>query len=165
MLAFLTVQYPDSLIGNYCWFLYRWLASSSWWLQGHAQRCHWLCHPARRHRRCRYRFPTHDGREHTPRNASRSSPTRRRLDSNHRATEPWERESERRKCYTMVTSGVWSEKHTAYCHVIRGTLPCDSGFCLDMKSRWMRDGELGRDMAHLYSMLCYINERLDSELC
>ena len=62
---------------HHCRFLHWWCSCCPWWLQGHAQRCHRLRHPARRHRGRGYRFPAHDGREHQTRHASSTSPRHR----------------------------------------------------------------------------------------
>ena len=94
---------------HHCRFLHRWCSRRSWWLQGHAQRCHRLRHPARRHRGRRYRFPAHDGRKHQ----TRRSPT---TSARHRGCSQGHGRLEREclvfnLCYIRVSCGVWSEKH------------------------------------------------------
>jgi hypothetical protein len=66
-----TQQEGRPLERHHCRLLHRRCSCRPWWLQGHAQRCHRLRHPPRRHRGRRYRFPTHDGRKHQ----TRRSPT------------------------------------------------------------------------------------------
>ena len=68
-----TQQEGRPLERHHCRFLHRWCSRRPWWLQGHAQRCHRLRHPARRHRGCRYRFPAHDGRKHQTRRTPTTS--------------------------------------------------------------------------------------------
>ena len=68
---------------HHCRLLHRWCSCRPWWLQGHAQRCHRLRHPARRHRGRRYRFPAHDGRKHQTRRSPTTSARHRGCSQGH----------------------------------------------------------------------------------